>query len=83
MVRNSVIDVEIDDKIRIHADGMVLIVHASDVVESVREFNFLHSELERLRSLGSMPLAGTVLPDGSVQFRGDQDVASKCDMPSD
>ena len=30
------IDVKIDDKIRIHADGMVLIVHDSDVVDSVQ-----------------------------------------------
>ena len=78
------VDADINDRIRIHADGMVLIVHASDVVESVREFSYLRSEVDRLRALhSSIPLAGTVLPDGSVKFRGDPDVASKCDMPSD
>ena len=71
MVRSSVFDVEIDDKIRIHADGMILTVHASDIVESVREVNFLHREVARLRALdSSIPLCGTVLPDGSVEFRG-------------
>ncbi len=42
-------DVSINDKICIHADDIVLTVHASDVVESVREFQHLHREIERLR----------------------------------
>ena len=68
-------DVEINDKISSHADGvgrspMVLTVLASDIIESVREVNFLHREVARLRALDSLvPLCGTVLPDGSVKFR--------------
>lgn len=61
------VDVDIDDRIRIHADGMVVIVLAADVIESVREINFLHQELEKLRD-SSIPIVGIVAHDGSVQF---------------
>ena len=69
MVDKTMVNVDINDKIRINVDGTVLIVHALDVVESVRQFQHLEQEVERLRSFIS--LVGTVLPDGSVEFRGD------------
>ena len=56
---NSAVDVTIDEEIRIHADGRCLTVTASDVIEYVREFN----------NRGTLPLGGTVLPDGSVKLR--------------
>ena len=63
------IDVDVDDQIRIHVAGMLVTVAASDVVDSVREFNDMRNEIKRLKEL-SVPVAGAVLPNGSVEFWG-------------
>lgn len=66
-----IVDVDVNDTLQIHVYGTVVTIHALDVVESVREFQHLAKEVERLRGLVSSPrVLGKVLPDGSVEFRG-------------
>jgi hypothetical protein len=45
------VEVNVTDMLRIHVDNTVVTVAASDVVHSVREFNHLYQESERLRAL--------------------------------
>jgi hypothetical protein len=45
------VDVDVTDMIRIHVGDTSITVSAADVVASVREFNRLYQEIERLRAL--------------------------------
>lgn len=73
----KIVQADIEDQICIHVDGTTITVYASDVVHAIRDF---HEQQEAARKEAGLPLAGTVMPDGTVLF-GPYPVDTESDDP--